>query len=650
MFRKSSVDLTPPDWLVRNLRPHPAPPVNWAVAARAAVAVALPLAIGLVTGHLAYGALASMGAMNGVIGDTVDAYRMRIIHIAVPQLVGAVGIVLGLQAYGQGWYAVGIVIGVALLSGMISTIGAVASVSGLLFLLYCIIGAGLPLPRPWWLAPVLMTGGGLLVLLLTLLGWPLRAGVPERVSVARAYRVAANLLAACGDPDRYISLRFDVTRALYQAYDLLTSHRVRHHGHTRELTRLLAQLNALTPVIDAASAVHHAGHPLAPEVPEAVRRMADAVETGETGTLELPALPPPATEAARAVDHALRHAAEVVTSPDVDPRSIDDRLGSQAALGTRTARAVRNVVLCACSWRYGLRLALSIALAQILVSVIQIPRSYWVPLTVAFVLKPDFGSVFSRALTRALGTVAGLVLAAAVLAEVPIGWWDVLVLALLAPLIPILTPRGYGYQTAVITPLILLLIDILTHQGTGLLLPRLIDSLMGCAIALVAGYLLWPESWRTRLGRRLADAVAHTATYVETAFAPDADADPVARARMRHRLYRDLSTLRTEFQRALTEPPPTGRRAAAWWPVVVAVERVIDATTAARVRVSHGAPPPPQAEVHHLAGQLRELAEGIREAGTLTAGPTTHPTRPPRSVLEPLRQEVAAARAVMAPH
>lgn len=41
----------------------------------------------------------------------------------------------------------------------------------------------------------------------------------------------------------------------------------------------------------------------------------------------------------------------------------------------------------------------------------------------------------------------------------------------LAPLIPALTPRGYGYQTAAITPVILLLSDVLNHQGTGLLLP-----------------------------------------------------------------------------------------------------------------------------------------------------------------------------------
>ncbi|MFI1761573.1 FUSC family protein [Streptomyces sp. NPDC020800] len=658
MSREFPIGLTPPDWLVRNLQPHRAP-LNRAAMARAAVGMSAPLAIGLAAGQPAYGALASMGALNGVIGDTADAYRMRVINMAVPQLVGAVGVVLGALVYGRGWVAVATVTCVALLSGMISTIGAVASVSGLLLLLNAVIGAGLPLPSPWWLPPALMTGGGLLVLALALLAWPLRAGVPERASVAAAYRAVADLLAACGDPDRYMTTRFDVTQSLNRSYDLILAHRARHHGRSRELTRLLAQLNAITPVVEAAPAVHLSGRPLPPEVPEEVRRLARSVETGDTGPAALPALPLPATETARAVDHALRHTAEVVTHPDIDPPPFsasakrgdphggDDRLGRPAALGIRTARAARGAVLSANSWRYGLRLALCIGIAQALVSLVPVPRSYWVALTITFVLKPDFGSVFSRALLRALGTVAGLVIAAAVLAEVPRGWWDVPVMFVLAPLIPALTPRGYGYQTAAITPVILLLSDNLNHQGTALLLPRLLDSLMGCAIALVAGYLLWPESWRTRVGDRLADAVADTAAYVEAAFGPQTD--PAARARMRRRLYRDLSVIRTEFQRALTEPPPTGRRAAAWWPLVVAVERIVDATTAARVRVRHGAEPPSAAEIDQVAGQLRELSEGVRRSETLTAV-RTRLTGPSDSVLEPLRQEVAAARAITTPH
>ncbi|UIX32530.1 FUSC family protein [Streptomyces sp. GQFP] len=647
MPREFPIGLTPPDWLVRNLKPQPAPPVNRPAMARAAIAMSLPLAIGLATDHAAYGALASMGALSGVIGDTADAYRMRILNIAIPQLFGALGVTLGSLVYGQGWTAVVAVTCVALVSGMISTIGAVASVSGLLLLLNSVIWAGLPLPGSWWLAPVLMSGGGLLVLALALLAWPLRSGVPERAAVAQTYRTVAELLAACAT-DGYEDARQAVTQSLNQSYDLVLARRARHHGRSPELVRLLAQLNAITPVVEAAPAAHQTGRPLPPEVPEAVRHLADAVDTGYGGPIGL-SIPAPTDHTARAVEQALRHAAEVVgsRSPDLRTAAADDRLGRPADLRVRAARAARDVVLSADSWRYGVRLALCIGLAQVLVSTVPVPRSYWVALTITFVLKPDFGSVFSRALLRALGTVAGLVVAAAVLVQVPRGWWDVPVLLLLAPLIPAFTPRGYGYQTAAITPVILLLSDILNHQGTGLLLPRLLDSLMGCGIALVAGYLLWPESWHTRVGDRLADAVADTARYVESALRPDTEG--AARARMRRRLYRDLSVVRTEFQRALTEPPPTGRRAAAWWPLVVAVERIVDATTAARVHIKQGAKPPSDAEITQVAFQLRELSDGLRRVETLHAV-RTDLSGPADSVLEPLRQEVAAARAITSPH
>ncbi|WRZ91754.1 FUSC family protein [Streptomyces sp. NBC_01007] len=644
MSREFPIGLTPPDWLVRNLKPQRVP-VNRAATARAAVALSLPLAIGLAHDQPAYGALASMGALSGVISDTADAYRMRIFNIAVPQFFGAIGVTIGAAVFGHGWAAVAAVTGVALISGMISSIGAVASVTGLLLLLNCVIGAGLPLPGAWWLAPLLMSGGGLLVLALTLLAWPLRSGVPERSAVAGTYRTVADLLAASGTDD-YERIRLAVTRSLNESYDIVLARRAFHHGRSPDLVRLLAQLNAVTPVVEAAPAAHQRGVPLPAEIAAAVRRLAETVETGGTEPLDL-RLPAPADETARAVDHALRHAADVVTDRSPDPHALDDRLGRPAALRVRTARATRDVLLSSASWRYGTRLALCIGLGQVLVSTVAVPRSYWVALTITFVMKPDYGSVFSRALLRALGTVAGLVVAAAVLTVVPRGWWDVPVLMLLAALIPALTPRGYGYQTAAITPVILLLSDILNHQGTGLIVPRLVDSLIGCAIALVAGYLLWPESWHARVGDRLADAVADTAGYVELAFG-DA-AEPAARARSRRRLYRDLSSIRTEFQRALTEPPPNGRRAAAWMPLVVAVERIVDTTTAARVRVKQGAAEPSAVEISTIARQLRELSEGLRETDVLFAV-RTDLTGPSESVLEPVRQEVAAARAIASPH
>ncbi|MFF7204078.1 FUSC family protein [Streptomyces sp. NPDC008141] len=636
--------LSPPEWLLNGLRPQSAP-VPWAAVARAGVALATPLAVGLAMGKPTYGALASMGALSGVIGDTASAYRMRIFNIAVPQLFGAVGVTLGTLVYGQGWLAVAVLTLVALVSGMISSIGAVASVSGLLLLLNAVVGSGLPMPRPWWVAPLLLTVGGLFVLLLTLLGWPLRRRLPERAAVADTYRSVADLLAAAGTAE-YAERRQAVTDSLNTSYDLLLARRARAHGRSSPMVRLLAQLNVLVPLVEAAAAAHlHGRASRQPEIAEAVRDLGDAVAERRNDPPEL-ILPEPQGPADRAVEAALRHAATVVHESDPDPYNVDDRLGRPAALRIRFRRAARSVLLSEPSWRYGLRLALCIGLAQSLVALVPVTRSYWVALTITFVMKPDFGSVFSRAVMRALGTAAGLVVAAAVLSEVPRGWWDVPVIVVLAALIPAFSAKGYAFQTAAITPVILLFSDILNHQGFGLVVPRLVDSLIGCAIALVAGYLLWPESWHTRVGDRLADAVDETARYVAGAF--DAAGDRAERLRQRRRIYRDLSTVRSEFQRALTEPPPAGTRAAAWWPLVVAVERIVDATTAARVRVDHGASPPPPAEVTDVERELRGLAEGIRSSVVLVEV-RTELKGGEDGVLAPLRQEVMAARAIASP-
>jgi uncharacterized membrane protein YccC len=649
--RGGTARFVPPEWLLRSLRPQ-ATPVPKAAVGRAAVALATPLAVGLAVDQPEYGALASMGALAGVISDTAVAYRMRILTIAVPQLFGMAGVTLGALVLGQGWAAVAMLTVVALVSGMISSIGAVASVSGLLLLLNAVVGAGLPMPGPWWRAPLLLGLGGLFVLLLALLAWPWRGRGPEQTAVAETYRSVAELFAAAGTA-AYDERRQDVTQALNTAYDLILARRAREHGRRGPLVELLAQLNVVIPLVEAAAAAHRYGRASRrPEIAAAVRELADSVARGRQTAPPL-VLPTPEGPADRAVDSALRHASVVVHQSDHDLTKVDDRLGRPASLRIRARRAVRDVLLSEPSWRYGLRLALCIGLAQALVSLVAVPRSYWVALTVTFVLKPDFGSVFSRAVLRALGTAAGLLVATAVLAAVPRGWWDVPVMMVLAALIPAFSVKGYAFQTAAITPVILLLSDILNKQGFDLVLPRLVDSLVGCAIALVAGYLLWPESWHTRIGDRLATAVEDTAAYLRCAFGTPRDDDdhthdPAERVRRRRRLYRDLSSVRSEFQRALTEPPPTGARAAAWYPLVVAAERIVDATTAARVRVDHGAAPPATTEVTEIERQLRELADGLRETEVLVEVRAELPGDE-KGVLAPLRQEVRAARAIASP-
>ena len=58
---------------------------------------------------------------------------------------------------------------------------------------------------------------------------------------------------------------------------------------------------------------------------------------------------------------------------------------------------------------FTLRLMACVGVAGFVSEVLPLQRSYWVPLTVAIVLKPDYGSVFARALQRGIGTVVGAV-------------------------------------------------------------------------------------------------------------------------------------------------------------------------------------------------------------------------------------------------
>ena len=139
------------------------------------------------------------------------------------------------------------------------------------------------------------------------------------------------------------------------------------------------------------------------------------------------------------------------------------------------------------------RLMACMGVAGLVSEVLPLQRSYWVPLTVAIVLKPDYGSVFARALQRGIGTVVGAV-AGAVLLVLVHGAWLLIPFAVLAALLPYGRSRNYGLLATFLTPLVVVLIDLLNPGGWRLAEDRLIDTLIGCAIVLVIGYAPWPMS------------------------------------------------------------------------------------------------------------------------------------------------------------
>src|SRR5206468_3903645 len=67
-----------------------------------------------------------------------------------------------------------------------------------------------------------------------------------------------------------------------------------------------------------------------------------------------------------------------------------------------------NLSLNSTAFRHALRLAACIGASELLGGMLGWQRTYWMPMTIAIVLKPDFSSTFSRGVLRLAGTFVGL--------------------------------------------------------------------------------------------------------------------------------------------------------------------------------------------------------------------------------------------------
>jgi len=116
---------------------------------------------------------------------------------------------------------------------------------------------------------------------------------------------------------------------------------------------------------------------------------------------------------------------------------------------------------------------------------------FWIPLTVGLVMKPDFGSIRDRAIQRTIGTIVGVLIGAIILATVPKSALFIAVMATLGAILPWAMQRSYILQAVCLTPLILMLVDVIV-PGTGNLdygVQRLIDTAIGGLIVILLGYL-----------------------------------------------------------------------------------------------------------------------------------------------------------------
>lgn len=146
-------------------------------------------------------------------------------------------------------------------------------------------------------------------------------------------------------------------------------------------------------------------------------------------------------------------------------------------------------------WQYTIRLTSAMAVAELVAHSRAGAHSYWVALTVALVVTRDTAASPGRALERGLGTSAGVLLGGLLLGVLPT-WGMVLLIGVIGALRPHLKVANYTAYAAVMTPLIVMLNELGSDMSWAVLRERVVDTLVGCVIGVVVGYLPWEAAAR----------------------------------------------------------------------------------------------------------------------------------------------------------
>lgn len=336
-------------------------------------------------------------------------------------------------------------------------------------------------------------------------------------------------------------------------------------GATREVARLLARRD---------------GAEAEARVEADLQRFAEArtrAQGGERSELE--------SRLASALALAVRAAAG---RPVSDAPAIDGDAPSPARpgllerwLAPLRATLDRHSVVGRHALRYGVVTAVAVAIDKIL----DAPFTYWIPLTVTVVLKPYAGTTLTRAGQRLTSTVAGVlggVLALQVVAA-PAALIAVVAAAFFASIAVL--PLNYAFAIFCLTIGVVPFEALLggeTSWHIGIL--RVGYTVIGGALALGGGYLLWPSFERLSLPALLSSAIASLAAYADRVLAVvagDASArEPVEPAHRRAGLA--TTNLQASFQRVIAEPGGDPERLQATLFAVVTLQRLMVSLNALR--------------------------------------------------------------------
>ena len=183
-------------------------------------------------------------------------------------------------------------------------------------------------------------------------------------------------------------------------------------------------------------------------------------------------------------------------------------------------------------------------------------HSYWILLTILVILKPDFSLTKERNYQRLMGTIIGGVAGALLLMYVQDQ--TILFIVLLLCMIGTYSFQRLNYIVSVLflTPYILIVFNFLGANDPNIAGERIIDTILGSAIALIASHLILPHWEHYHLKDLLKEALVANYNYL-LKVANNLNGkrwDTLSYKLARKDMYVSSANLGGAFQRMLSEP------------------------------------------------------------------------------------------------
>lgn len=160
----------------------------------------------------------------------------------------------------------------------------------------------------------------------------------------------------------------------------------------------------------------------------------------------------------------------------------------------------RNLTPQSALFRHAVRMGIVLSVGCVLIYIFQMEHGYWILLTSLFVCQPNYNATRYRLKFRLIGTIMGSMIGLFLLYLVP-SVQGMLILTVISGVLFFVFRHGqYAYSTAFITLLALFCFRLLYGQvddGFSFVWPRLLSTILGCAIAGLAVSYIWPD-WKFR--------------------------------------------------------------------------------------------------------------------------------------------------------